>query len=92
MKLLKLTLLVVATLAMTSCGLLGNLRNKPTSDTYICPSTAFIVLKDYEINGPKDNQDLPRYINEMAKKYPNLKIAYSDLYKCWVHYHGEPQK
>lgn len=49
-------------------------------------------MKQFEIEGPKDEQDFIRYVTEMAKKYPNLQIAYSDLYKCWVHYHGEPKK
>lgn len=92
MKLTKPILLGVVTLLLTSCGSLGNLR-KPPSDNqvYVCPESAFVDIQKYEIDGPKDSADFLRFVTELAKKYPNLKIAYTDLYNCWVHYHGEPK-
>jgi len=55
----------------------------------ICPSSAFINEKDYEL-GPlvsKDDLEYHRKMAELLQKYPNLKNAYGDLRECWDHYH-----
>jgi phosphorylcholine metabolism protein LicD len=61
----------------------------PPSDVVICPSSAFINLKDYEIQELKSLSDNEFHAKmaELAEKYPNLKNAYGDLLECWNHYH-----
>lgn len=54
-----------------------------------CPSSAFIVEKEYEIPDLVDNDEVKFKLHaaDVAAKYPNLKNAYGDLLECWNHYH-----
>lgn len=63
----------------------------PPSDVVVCPSSAFIDEKEYEISKLESLSDneFHKKMAELAKKYPELKGAYGDLRECWDHYHGD---
>lgn len=59
----------------------------------VCPSTAFIDPKDYELTAPIDDseKEFKRFVIDMATKYPNLKLSYQDLRECWEAQNGKPK-
>ena len=61
----------------------------PPSEVVICPDSAFIKLEDYEIQELKttDEKEFKLKMAELARKYPELKGAYTDLLGCWNYYH-----
>jgi hypothetical protein len=59
-----------------------------------CPSSAFVDVKDYEIEGPADNSQraFKNFTAELATKYPELLLSYEQLRECWDWYSSRSGK
>lgn len=66
------------------------LQKRQSPEAY-CPSAAIVDPEDYVIKGPADKSraSFELWVNELAVKYPDLKMRYALLLDCWTFYSEE---
>lgn len=63
------------------------MRQAKHADNF-CPAAAVVDPTTYEIEGPADKSraSFELWVNDLATKYPDLKMRYELLLECWEHY------
>lgn len=76
---------------MVSLTAFGGCPKRPDvpAELAVCPSSAFIDEKEYELQDLHSNSDkeFHAWAADAIGKYPELKNAYHDLRQCWDYYH-----